>query len=76
LPFLIEAAVGATGVAAPAQVRFVQGASLVRCTTKTPATAALGHLLPVVGRCSRQLITQKLPNADRQEEANSDLGRT
>jgi hypothetical protein len=47
---LIIAAVAKASNIAPAQVCFVQDASLVRCEMEISATAGLGHQQPVVVR--------------------------
>jgi hypothetical protein len=41
---LIIPAIANTGNIAPAQVRFEEGVSLVRCKTKNLATSGVGHI--------------------------------
>jgi hypothetical protein len=58
---LIIAAIGVTRDIARAQVRFEEGVSLVRCTTKTRATAVVGHKQPSHAARYRPQFPHKLP---------------
>jgi len=66
---LIIAAIGVTRDIARAQVRFEEGVSLVRCTTKTRATAVVGQKELSHAVRSRRLYPHKLPNAELPEGA-------